>query len=162
MSNPWDEMEAFLRERRERATVEQERSESRELFEGLNAKVDSLAESVKAFIDRSAPGVPPAEAGTNAPPASGSAANGATPPAPNPTGDGDGAGGNTDDELPMEVVRRLDVPRIYTGDDEPHEVQYIDPETGETRARRGRRKGRVATYTVEDWEPPAPDDGGEA
>lgn len=158
MSNPWDEVESFVRERREREAVEQQRNQSSEQFDALNSKVDKLAESLSEFLKRSTSGVPPADDGTNAPPADGSTpASGAVSPPP-PADSGGGGGGDTPPELPIEHVRRLDIPRIYTGDDEPSEVQYIDPDSGETKTRRGRRKGRVATYSVEPYEPPAPDE----
>jgi hypothetical protein len=56
----------------------------------------------------------------------------------------------------VEVVSRLPVPRIYTGDDEPSEVRYIDPESGEEKTRVGRRKGHAAGYSVEPYEPEPP------
>lgn len=159
MSNPWDELETFIRERRERDTAAQERSETRELFEGLNTKVDALAESLTKLAERSTSGVPPADDGTSAPPAAGSSSGGSASGPPSSDTHGNEDGGNTsEDELPLEHVRKLDVPRIYTGDDEPSEVSYIDPDSGETRKRKGRRKGRVAVYAVDPYEPPAPDE----
>jgi hypothetical protein len=161
VSNPWDEVESFIRERREKETAERTANESRELFDGLSAKVDSIAESLKTFLDRSTSEVPPADGGADAPPADGSAAGGGADSPPPPEPHGAGGGGDATDELPVEHVRKIDIPRIYTGDDEPAEVQYVDPDSGETRTRKGRRKGRVATYTVEPYEPPAPDDAEE-
>lgn len=154
MNSPWDEVEQFARERREREATEQQRGESRELFERLDSKVDKLADTLQKFFERSTSGVPPADAGTTATPPDGSAGAGANPPPPPATSQDGGGGGATVEELPIENVRRLDVPRIYTGDDEPAEVSYVDPDSGETKTRRGRRKGRVATYSVEPYEPP--------
>jgi hypothetical protein len=61
--------------------------------------------------------------------------------------------------LPVEVVRKLAVPRIYTGDDEPSEVPYIDPDSGEKKTRPGRRKNHPAGYEVEPYEAPAEPEG---
>jgi hypothetical protein len=154
VSNPWDEVEEFVRVKKERAAADKQADDSRDALTALNSKVDSLAESLSFFLSRSAPDRPPDGGGTEAP-AGGSPAGSAGPPSPDAeSGDG---GNNDDDELPLETVRKLDVPRIYTGDDEPTDVQYIDPDSGETKTRRGRRKGRVATYSVEPYEPPAPE-----
>lgn len=162
MSNPWDEVETFVREQKERAGASQRDTETRERLDGIDAKVDGLTNALTQFLERSAPPVPPDGGGTNAPPPDGSSGDGGANSPPPPDAHGDGGGGEPpDDNLPLEVVRRFDVPRIYTGDDEPAEVQYVDPDSGETRTRKGRRKGRVATYSVEPYEPPAPDAGGD-
>jgi hypothetical protein len=153
MSNPWDEVEEFVRGQKERAAASKRDDDARDALAQLNNKVDSLAESLSTFINRPPSEAPPADGGTGAP-ADGSSAGSAVPPSP---GAESGDGGNTnEDELPLEIVRPLDVPRIYTGDDEPTDVQYIDPDSGETKTRKGRRKGHVATYNVEPYEPPAP------
>lgn len=52
-------------------------------------------------------------------------------------------------ELEVERITRFTVPKIYTGDDEPEIVNYIDADTGETKTRKGRRKNRPTGYDVE-------------
>lgn len=65
------------------------------------------------------------------------------------------ASGNTppppaeESELEVERITKFSVPRIYTGDDEPEIVKYIDADTGEEKTRRGRRKNRPVGYDVE-------------
>lgn len=65
-------------------------------------------------------------------------ASGNTPPPPEP-----------EPELEVERVTKFSVPKIYTGDDEPEIVKYIDADTGEEKTRKGRRKNRPTSYDVE-------------
>ena len=65
------------------------------------------------------------------------------------------ASGNTpppatpEPDLEVERISRFSVPKIYTGDDEPEIVKYIDADTGEEKTRKGRRKNRPVGYDVE-------------
>ena len=53
-----------------------------------------------------------------------------------------------DDELPVERVGKFSVPKIYTGEDEPDIVEYIDGDTGDKMTRKGRKKNRPTTVDV--------------
>lgn len=57
------------------------------------------------------------------------------------------------EELPVERVGKFSVPKIYTGEDEPDIVEYIDADTGESKTRKGRKKNRPTTVDVRPVEP---------
>lgn len=141
----YDEMRELI-DRREAAEREAQRAAtSDERFDRIEQSISGLTDAVTQFVQGSAPEVrPPGDGGGRE--------GGAEPPPPNPVPVPD----PPPPELPVEVVTRLPVPRIYTGDDEPSEVRYTDPETGEEKTRAGRRKGHPAAYSVEPYEPPEP------
>lgn len=55
---------------------------------------------------------------------------------------------NSEEELPVERVGKFNVPKIYTGEDEPDIVEYIDADTGDKMTRKGRKKNRPTTVDV--------------
>ena len=141
MADDLDDLETWLKERREARSAQQSQAHTDERFDRLENVVGTLAESVKSLVDKSA-----------------------TPAPPGDGGEGDGASERertrhpstkteSENEPPpeyaVERVSRMDVPRIYTGDDEPETVTYIDAETGEEKTRPGRQKGRPTPWHVE-------------
>lgn len=55
---------------------------------------------------------------------------------------------NEVEELPVERVGKFSIPKIYTGEDEPDIVEYIDGDTGDKMTRKGRKKNRPTTVDV--------------
>lgn len=141
MSNPWDEMEAWVRERKQRALSEQATSEHNERFDRIEGALGELSTAVKKLVDKPAEPVPPGDGGNGGGSGAGTA-EGDSKPAPLPPP-------NPEPELPLERVTKNDVPRIYNGDDEPETVTYIDADTGEEKTRPGRRKGQPSPFSVE-------------
>jgi hypothetical protein len=145
MSDIYDEMRKMIDDREAAAKAAEREAKDTERFDRIETSIGALAGAVEK-LTHSAPPPPPGDGGGT---------GGEDPPAP-PTG-GDPPADPAPD-LPVERVTRLDVPRVYNGDDEPAEVSYIDVESGETKKRKGRRKGHPAPYSVEDVElPPAED-----
>lgn len=148
MSDPWDEVEQWARSKKAEAAAAQQVEKTDSRFDELNTKVDTLAEAVTKFVESSSVTDPPSpeEEGPQLP--TGEGKRGPTssekPPA------------NPEPELPVETVTMMDVPRIYTGDDEPAEVSYVDGPSGETKTRPGRRKNHPTRYHVEAYEEPVP------
>lgn len=146
MSDIYDEFEEVIRRHRERDTAAQREAETNERFDRIESSIGALAESVNKFVSGAAPpppgddGVPPGEPPQD-PPSDPPQDPPADPPPP---------------ELPVQRVTQMPVPRVYNGDDEPAEVEYIDPESGETKKRPGRRKGHPTKWAVENVEPEPP------
>jgi len=57
------------------------------------------------------------------------------------------------EELAVERVGKFTVPKIYTGDDEPDIVEYIDADSGDKMTRKGRKRNRPTTVDVRPVEP---------
>lgn len=145
----YDDMRKLIDEREAREENERRTASNDERFSALDAKLDTLVDTVTQFVKGSAPGArPPGDGGgTGGDPASPAG----DPPPPIPPVE------PPPPELPVEVVTRLPVPRIYTGDDEPAEVKYTDPASGEEKTRKGRQKGHPVSYDVAPYEPPPQD-----
>jgi hypothetical protein len=146
MSSIYDDLDDVLRRHREAAEAQTRQQQDTERFDRIEASIGTLADAVGKLAS-SAPTPPPGDG-------SGGAADPPVPPTPvDPPPSNDPA---PEPELPVERVTRLDVPRIYNGDDEPAEVAYVDPDSGETKKRKGRRKGHPSTLAVEEVELPPP------
>lgn len=144
MSSFYDELEQLIARHRETEQAHASQQEIAQRFDRLEAGVTSLADSVSKLVRSPVP-VPPDAGGD---------------------GDGSGAGGVGDaspappppppPNYPVERLQTTDVPRIYTGDDEPETVTYIDSDSGEEKTRPGRRKGQPYNWLAE----VVPDTGG--
>lgn len=119
-----------------------------ERFDRLESGLTRLADSVEKLV-KPAPDVPPSERVPAGDPPPSPDPPQEDPPAPDPP------------ELPVERVTKLSVPKVWNGDDEPSEMSYVDPESGETRKRPGRKKGHPYGYNVETVEPEPPGEEGE-
>jgi len=144
MSDPWQEIEDYARGKRETAASDQRHSDTDAKLDALNEKIDTLAEAVSNIAQSPAGGSPPAPEQEGPPTEPGESSGAAPPPQMAAT--------ESEPDLPVERVTRMDVPRIYMGDDEPAQVEYIDGETGETRIRPGRSKGKPSIWHVEEYE----------
>lgn len=139
MSNSfYDELEGLIGKHRQ-AEAEQQRDEAtEERFSRIEKGFDSLGKLIEERLPANSPPHDPASdsagnTGEDDPNASGN-----TPPPATPEPD-----------LEVERITKFSVPRIYTGDDEPEIVKYIDAETGEEKTRKGRRRNRPTGYDVE-------------
>lgn len=138
----YDEFEEVIRRHREADAAAKKAEEENERFTTLESKLDTLVDTVTKLASSAAPRSPEEPGGdAGGAPASSGGETVVAPPAE-----------SHEEELPVERVTRLGVPKIYTGDDEPEIVRYIEPETGETKTRKGRRKGHPAPYEVESVE----------
>jgi hypothetical protein len=144
MSDPWAEVEEWARGKREQQAQEKRSQDTDERFTNLESKLDTLADGMTKLVESSSKTAPGAEEedGGAAPNGEGERTPAPAPPPP------------AVPELPVETVTRGSIPRIYSGDDEPAEVEYIDGPSGETRKRPGRRKGHPTNIIVEAYEPP--------
>lgn len=145
MSSIYDDFEEVIRRHRERDDAAQREAQTAERFDRIESSIGTLAESVEKLVKGSSPQQPPSEPTPGDPPAN---SDPPEDPAPEPT---------PPVELPVERVSRETVARIYTGDDEPEEVEYVDAEDGETKKRPGRRKGHPTTWKVETVAPEPPE-----
>lgn len=145
MSDPWTEIEEYARSKKQAQEQEQRAKETDERFTNLEAKLDTLADGVTKLVESSSERRPPAEEEGGGAAATGDGER--TPKKPEPVPD-------PEPILPVETVTRGTVPRIYTGDDEPAEVEYIDGPSGETRKRPGRKKGHPTLIVVEPYQEP--------
>lgn len=164
MADLLGQLEAFVREQRGAAAAEEESTwrtrleqkvdalakrqperSRRELLEELAADDDFLAELERELV---------AEADELEPAGDEDAGD-------EDGGEDDGEDGGSDSHDDPEGIRwrrvELEVPRIYSGDDEPEHVEYLDEE-GRTRVRAGRRRGQPVT---EEWEELEVDDQGD-
>lgn len=148
MSDIFDELEGVIQKHKGAAQSKAEREDLIARLDGIDKRFDTFMESVTESLKGSSGVAPPDPDGANGRPAGGDG-DPPAPPVPDPP--------PPPPELPVERVTKLQVPRIYTGDDEPATVTYTDPDTGEERQRAGRRKGHPAGYDVEAVEvgPPA-------
>lgn len=151
MSSIYDDLDAWIRERRALEAQQDRVKQDDERFAALDGKIDALTAKIDAAL---APPSAPSNGGSGDPPA--------------PETESVPSGGAVEDppndppppELPVERISRDSVPRVYTGDDEPAEVEYIDVTDGETKKRPGRKKGHPTTMRVEAAElPPSERDG---
>lgn len=150
MSSIYDDFEDVIRRHKEADAASKNREATDARFDRLEKGLGELTEAVTGLAKRSESPVTPGDddkGGGNPPDTQ---PRGAVPPDPKPD--------NDEDDLPVEVVTPYSVPRIYNGDDEPAQVRYVDPSTGEKKTRKGRRKGHPAAYSVEPYEEPAPTD----
>jgi hypothetical protein len=144
MSSIYDDLDEVIRRHREQTAAQEREKNETDRFERIEQQLGTVAEAVSRLAS-SAPTPPPGD---------GSGEEPGDPPTPPPGGDPP-VPPNQDPpppELPVERVTRLDVPRVYNGDDEPAEVSYIDPDSGETKKRKGRRKGHPSVFAVEEVE----------
>lgn len=156
MSSFYDELEQLIQRKRAEEEASNRQTELETRFDGFNQRLDSLTETLGRFVDSVQPRTPGADGEGEAATGRVSRPRPVAPPAP--------AEEETAEELAMERVTRLDVPRIYNGDDEPRVVKFLDADTGEERERPGRRKGHPVGFDVEPVTdiPPGNDGEGEA
>jgi hypothetical protein len=147
VADPLDDLEAWLKERRQQAAVEQQSQATGERFDRLESLVEGIGKTLEGLQH---PAPQPADSPS-------------PPGAPSRPGEGEGEpppGEEPEPELPVEKVTRKKVPQMWSGDDEPDIVHYLDAETGEEKTRKGRKRNKVAVYDVEQVEPepePAPE-----
>lgn len=133
----YEELEGLIGKHRQAEADQKKQDENNERFERLEKAVGGIG----ALIDERLPKDSPQQSnsedsrgdeGEDEPIASGNT----PPPEPEP-------------DLEVERIKKFTVPRIYTGDDEPSIIRYIDADTGEEKTRKGRRKNRATDYDVE-------------
>lgn len=142
MSSIYDDMENLLRQHREREAQQQSDAATNERFDRIESAVTRMAESVEKLAKGTATDAPPVGSGEGDGRGAGNGDGDSSKPAPPPPEP-------PAPELPVERVTLSDVPRIYTGDDEPESVQYLDADDGTEKTRPGRRKGQPTRTQVE-------------
>lgn len=138
-----DDLDDLLKRERERQSSDERQKATDERFDRLEAGLGTLAEAIGKL-------------GQNPPERSSSGGDGED------SDDSDGgrtaggsSGSDADDdddggpELPLERVSKMDVPRIWQGDDEPSTVKYLDADDGSEKTRKGRKKGQPYGWNVE-------------
>lgn len=135
----YDELEGLIGKHREKEAAEKQKQENDERFERLEQGIGAIGEKIEEAFSK-----PPAAG--NSEPSAGEGGEGKpsgrqveTPPENEPE----------NENLDVERIKRLGVPHIYQGDDEPEIVQYVDADDGETKTRKGRRKNHPTMYDVE-------------
>lgn len=142
-----DKLEALIGEHRQ-AEQQQQRDEATEArFKNIEDKFDALGNLIDERLPKNSPQQPTSEVSAGNEGEEEPARAAAADPSPPPP---------DDDDLPLERIHKLQVPRFYNGDDEPENVRYIDADDGETKTRKGRRKGKITTIDVENVEPEMP------
>jgi len=134
----YDELDALTARHRQAEADSQRDKDTEERFQRIEGGIEKLGKLLEDRLpeNSSAPNDPKSgdkEKGEEDPSASGD------PPPTTPV----------EEELEVERIAKFSVPRIYTGDDEPEIVKYIDADTGEEKTRKGRRKNRPTSYDVE-------------
>jgi TolA-binding protein len=139
MNDFMDELEGLIGKHRQQEAAAKQNEENEARFKrledgisGIGEKIDTALSSTAAAANSDASA---AEKGEENP----SGRQGDSPP-PNPP---------EDENLNVERVTRSSIPKIYSGDDEPEIVQYIDAESGETMTRKGRKKNYPTQTMVE-------------
>lgn len=133
----YDELDALTQRHREREAAEKDKQETDERFERIESAIGQIGAKIDDAFKK-----PPAAANSEA-----SAGEGEEE---KPSGrQADPPPDNEEENLDIEKVTKLGVPKIYTGDDEPEIVKYIDADDGEVKTRKGRRKNHPTTVGVD-------------
>jgi hypothetical protein len=139
MSNSfYDELEGLIGKHRQAEAEAEKSKQDEERFSRIEKGFDSLGKLIEERLPANSPQTENSDSGAENEGGNKPNASGDDSPSPTP-----------EPELEVERISRFTVPKIYTGDDEPEIVKYIDAETGEEKTRRGRRKNRPTGYDVE-------------
>lgn len=157
-----DQLEAFIREQRGAAASE----EDREWRTRLEQKIDSLQtqapEKSRREVLEELAGDDELMAELERELAAEADALPASEETDEADGDGDAGDESESDQHEPQGIRwrrvELEVPRIYSGDDEPEHVEYLD-EDGEVKVRAGRRRGAPVSEEWVEVEPAADGEG---
>ena len=137
----YDELEGLIGKHREKEASDKQSEENEARFKRLEDRFDAIGNLIDERLPAKTPAAANSEAsaggGENKP--VGEEANSPpTKPKEEPA-----------EELNVERIKKFTVPRIYTGDDEPSIVRYIDADTGEELTRKGRQKNKPTNYDVD-------------
>lgn len=134
----YDELEGLIGKHRQAEADKQRDEATEERFERIEKGFENLGKLIEERLPANSPQQSNSEDSAGDKGEDEPIASGKTPPPPDP-----------EPEVEVERVTHFSVPRIYTGDDEPSIVKYIDADTGEEKTRKGRRKNRPTGYDVE-------------
>jgi hypothetical protein len=133
----YDEMEALIGKHRQQDADKARDEATEERFERIESGFNRMTKLIEERLPKDSPQQSNSEDSRGDKGEDESTASDKTPP-PEPP-----------EELEVERITKFNVPKIYTGDDEPEIVNYIDADTGEPKTRKGRRKNRPTGYSVE-------------